>query len=182
MAVVRIGLLHLMLLVCLGSTVSGQNSAREGIPERFSTFTFDRAAGRVPIGWERGYSPKHELRMRPAGHKTQWLDMSLVKLENMSRESLVRKLLEGLRKEDPRLSEPISLGDGRMYAWKEQAETDSDGFLTLSRSWYLALRASHDSTYMLVGTASESLPRGRSSFAPEFIAAAERAVLGVRIR
>src|SRR5689334_18494120 len=54
----------------------------QGIPQRFGAFTFRDVRGQVPEGWERGWAPDGDLRMRPQGLRTFWFDIAVDKVLN----------------------------------------------------------------------------------------------------
>jgi hypothetical protein len=183
--------MHHLLALAMATTVISSSGFAQGTAdspssERPRTYTFDAAAGDVPTGWERGYAPNGDLRMRPAGQKSAWLDLALDKVPPDSTKPplIASKFVENLRSGVPSnaLSKKIEVeSPDRAYVEFDYPK-EEQGATLMNRSWYLLLGGGQDTLYVLTATASEYRPSGHHDFDSRFIADAERAVLSLVIR
>jgi hypothetical protein len=157
---------------------------RQGIPDRFNAFNFDAVKGQVPVGWERGWSPEHNLRMRPIGMRTFWLDFSSDKVVTTSdghaRPASAVAFLKSVNLfgDSGRYEAPAR---DRAIVVHDYVEIDSGmGTPIRTRASYVALTTG-DTAYVIVATFSQATRTLNEPFAQDVIAIADRVVRGLRV-
>lgn len=178
------GVLLALLLIHTPTCLLAQERvlSRQGVPERFSTFTFNGARGSVPQGWERGWAPDGDLRMRPAGLRTFWLDIAVTKVSGVSRGASTQISAASFLRNMHLTSDAAcrAITDDKAVAVADEQSTDK-GWPVRSRTWYVMLFARADSAYFVVATATQEFQERGQNFDHTVIAEAEYAVLNISI-
>lgn len=158
----------------------------QGIPQRFSVFTFRDVRGQVPDGWERGWAPDGDLRMRPEGLRTFWFDIAVDKIPNTQgdRPNAPTSAVQFLRTFSTVIGPTAkyeTISTTKAVAVVDSHDNDR-GTAIINRTWYLVLMAEKPTAYIVIATASQALSSAGEKFDPAVIARAEAIVRGLSLK